>query len=118
MLQLAGFGHVHEQVFQQHLGLRQVVCSLLLVEELLVLFIVLFVLHRSSRSLRNDTEFSSHSLSPWSMWRGSHRIQQLLRFQDVLLYLIGILLHTSDDQGQLTDLGPETHTHNMVKPES
>lgn len=51
VLQLLGLVHVHEEVLQQQLSLRQVFCVHLLVDQGQFLRIALFVLHRSRRSL-------------------------------------------------------------------
>lgn len=50
VLQLLGLAHVHEEILQQPLGLRQVVCVHLLVDHGLILPIALRVLHSSKRS--------------------------------------------------------------------
>lgn len=52
VLQLLGLVHVHEEVLQQPLSIRQVVCVHLLVDQGQILLITLGVLHRSRRSAK------------------------------------------------------------------
>lgn len=51
VLHLLGFAHIHKKILQQPLGLCQVICILLLVEQALILRITLFVLNRSEKRL-------------------------------------------------------------------
>lgn len=56
MLQFLGLVHVHEEVLQQPLSLRQVVCIHLLVNQGEILLIAIGVLQRSQRSVNENSK--------------------------------------------------------------